>query len=113
MILVLGGFASGRHTYCSNTLCLNRSETAEVTENDCALYTAESSADHDIKSDSVVQRLCSYKAVIALECGCGVIPLNEKDHIIREKNGRLNCALALRAEKVIRIVCGIPQVIKE
>lgn len=105
MILILGGFASGRHTYCSSTLCLDRSDTAEVTENDCDLF--------DVQSDSVLQRLCSYKAVIALECGCGIVPVTVRERSMREKNGRLNCALALRAEKVIRMVCGIPQVIKE
>ena len=41
-----------------------------------------------------------------------MIPLQKEDRLYREAVGRLCILLAKEAEQVIRLVCGIPQVIK-
>ena len=50
--------------------------------------------------------------IIADEIGCGVVPVEKSDRDLRELCGRLNCMLAERADKVVRVVCGRGRVIK-
>ncbi len=46
------------------------------------------------------------------EVGCGVVPISGEDRRWRERVGRTCCALAEQAERVIRLYCGIPTIIK-
>lgn len=64
------------------------------------------------KLRSLADRLSQKEVVIATETGCGVIPLDPLERRNREAAGRLSCLLAERAETVVRICCGIPQVLK-
>lgn len=59
----------------------------------------------------LAEKLSEYEVVISTETGCGVVPVDPAEREAREKAGRLNCLLAARAETVIRVFCGIPQVI--
>ena len=56
--------------------------------------------------------LSGCEVVIANEVGCGVIPADPQLNIWREAAGRLSVQLAKRADTVVRVVCGIPTVIK-
>ncbi len=53
------------------------------------------------------------KALIGLDFSCGVVPMDAEMRLWREENGRLNNYLAQRAARVVRLFCGIPQVIRE
>lgn len=50
--------------------------------------------------------------IICDEVGSGVVPMAKEDRIWRERVGRTCCALAERADRVIRVYCGIPTVLK-
>ena len=50
--------------------------------------------------------------IISDEIGNGVVPINADDRIYREKYGQLLQELASRSEHVIRIFCGIPEILK-
>ena len=50
--------------------------------------------------------------VIGDEVGCGVVPAVPEERAWREQVGRLCCRLAARAERVERIFCGLPMVLK-
>ena len=52
------------------------------------------------------------KVHIACEVGGGVVPLDTEERKNREKAGRLACLLAARAETVVRLCCGLPEVLK-
>ncbi|MDO5132963.1 MAG: cobinamide kinase, partial [Eubacteriales bacterium] len=41
-----------------------------------------------------------------------VVPVDPKERAAREAAGRLACLLAARADVVIRVCCGLPQVLK-
>ncbi len=62
--------------------------------------------------EQLADKLSEYDVVISSETGCGVVPADPAAREAREKAGRLNCLLAARASKVVRVFCGIPQVIK-
>ena len=49
---------------------------------------------------------------LAYEVGCGVVPVEAEQRRFRERAGRLSCLLAQRADTVIRVCCGLPQVLK-
>lgn len=50
--------------------------------------------------------------LISDEIGYGIIPMDADERRWREYNGRVNCYIAARADRVIRIVAGIPQRLK-
>ena len=50
--------------------------------------------------------------LICDEVGCGVVPVERERRSWREQVGRLCCRLAARAERVERIFCGLPMVLK-
>ncbi|MFR2157848.1 MAG: bifunctional adenosylcobinamide kinase/adenosylcobinamide-phosphate guanylyltransferase [Evtepia gabavorous] len=53
-----------------------------------------------------------YEVVIATEVGGGVVPVDPVQRQNREAAGRLACLLAQRADRVIRVFCGLPQALK-
>lgn len=62
--------------------------------------------------EDLAARLSQYDFVIANEVGCGVVPMEAEQRRFRERAGRLSCLLAQRADTVIRVCCGLPQVLK-
>lgn len=61
---------------------------------------------------SLVERL-NPKIVIISEVGAGVIPIDKKENEFREITGEISVELARRSQCVIRMVCGIEQIIKD
>lgn len=51
--------------------------------------------------------------IIATDMSCGLVPLERDHRQWREMNGRMLIYLAGEAETVIRIFCGLPQVVKD
>ena len=56
--------------------------------------------------------LADKEVVICNEVGSGVIPVERNVRLGREAAGRLCVLLAQKAEAVVRMVCGIPTIIK-
>jgi len=52
------------------------------------------------------------KCVTCDEIGCGIVPIEREHERWREETGRLCCALAEKADTVIRVIAGMPQYIK-
>ena len=50
--------------------------------------------------------------IVCDEIGLGIVPLDPFERRWREDTGRALCILAEGAERVTRVYCGIPQVIK-
>ena len=51
-------------------------------------------------------------AMIGTDFSCGVVPMDAELRAWREANGRMNNYLAERAERVVRLFCGLPQELK-
>lgn len=61
------------------------------------------------------EKLCrtSHEAVIIMdEIGCGIVPVDREERMIRETVGRCGCLIAKNSHTVIRVCCGIPTYIK-
>ena len=50
--------------------------------------------------------------LIGTDFSCGLVPMDAEQRLWREENGRLNNYLAGEAARVVRMFCGIAQVLK-
>ena len=66
----------------------------------------------DAVDDAVLGQGSAVARAQVDQVGCGVVPIDPDERAWRERAGRLSCELALRADTVVRLVCGCPQVIK-
>lgn len=114
MILVIGGMASGKLDYV-RSLGYREEEIADAVLDDCpVLYNLQDLvfADPDA-SPRLFSALLEKEVVVCHEVGSGIIPAKAKDREAREATGRLCSLLAQRADRVVRLVCGIPLILKE
>ena len=113
MILIIGGAASGKRTYLASLGYLPEDIADGVLDDKKALYGLEKLvADYPDNADDLLPAMLQKEAVACCEVGSGVIPLHYEQRRAREATGRLCVQLAARAEKVVRLVAGIPVVIK-
>ncbi len=131
MQLVVGGAASGKRSYAHSIGFVDeqiaqaaidaRPVVADVQELVSARLADYESrhpeADINQLMDDLFQELIAplkaKELVLCDEQGAGVIPLEPHDRRVREISGRLCSELAQHATKVVRMVCGIPQVLKD
>lgn len=104
MIFITGPLYSGKRTFVRNTFGEAALDSAAV---DVHLLAAQA---EDL--ESLADSLAHYSIVIASETGCGVVPVDRAQREARENAGRLACLLSQRAQCVVRMCCGIPQVLK-
>ena len=107
MIFVTGPMFSGKKAYLKKLLALSEEEFEKQVAYDILEDVGKTT---DI--EKLVTALREYRAVILPEIGSGVIPMDEKALQLRENCGRLAVRLAEEADTVIRVVCGLPQVLK-
>ena len=108
MIFVTGPMFSGKREYIKSALNLSDEEFAER-----AVWNVEELvSEKAVTLEALADELASKEIVIADEIGCGLVPLDASEREKRERAGRLACMLAERADTVIRVVCGCPQVLK-
>ena len=121
MMLVVGGAHSGKRTFVREKLGFAADDfvdAAQLAEGGVpaafvgrVAYRAEELV-CALDADRALERLIGFDAVILALVGSGVVPMRAEDAQWRERAGRLGCALAARADVVVRMTCGIPQVIK-
>lgn len=107
MIFITGPLYSGKSEYaCSLLGC-----TPEELEGR-AVRDVQELARGRADLEGLADELARYQVVIATEVGGGVVPLDPQERADREAAGRLSCLLAQKAERVVRVFCGLPQVLK-
>lgn len=113
MILILGGAASGKRTYLE-ALGYGPEDIADgVLDERKVLYGLEKLVAADPEgAAALLPWLLQKEAVACCEVGSGVIPVHPELRRAREATGRLCVQLAAQAEKVVRLVAGIPMTLK-
>ncbi len=107
MVLITGPLYSGKRDYACQLLGCAREELAAH-----AVWDVQKLAAGRDDLSSLADELARHEVVIATEVGGGVIPVDAEERMAREAAGRLSCLLAQRAERVIRVFCGLPMELK-
>jgi len=114
MILVIGGQAAGKRTYVRNHYGYTDQNMADAVINEMpVLYNLQDMvARAPEEADRLKDALLRKEVVIYTEVGSGIVPLDANERAMREAAGRLVNQLARHAECVVRVICGLPQVLK-
>lgn len=107
MIFVTGPLFSGKEAAICKCLSWSRADFEKNGVRDVQELAAKT--EHLAE---LADRLAKKDVVIATEVGGGVVPMDAGQRHDREQAGRLACLLAERADTVVRVCCGIPQVLK-
>ena len=107
MIFITGPLYSGKREYACTLLGCAPEELANR-----AVWDAQELAVGRADLDALAQELAQHEVVIATEVGGGVVPVDNRERAAREAAGRLSCLLARRADRVVRVFCGLPMVLK-
>lgn len=113
MILVVGAMYAGKREFVRLQGYSDDSIGTALQGSEPVLYGL-----HDIIrengffNEAWLEPLLKKELVCCNEVGCGVVPLDAGERKWRDEVGRACCALAAEAEAVVRLVCGIPQIIK-
>lgn len=107
MIFLFGPLWSGKRAVAKTLL---RCDDAALARR--AVWDVQELARARTDMEALADELARYEVVIATEVGGGVVPTDAQERAARERAGRLNCLLAARADAVVRVLCGIPKLIK-
>ncbi|ETP73704.1 adenosyl cobinamide kinase/adenosyl cobinamide phosphate guanylyltransferase [Lachnospiraceae bacterium JC7] len=137
MILVLGGMCQGKHCFCRKEFPeaeliddfeyrireqlkqgkdpVKEAESwigdkAGFFSYDSGVSGDESEGIKDSGSDSAAEK--REIVIIMREVGSGVVPMDREEREWREAVGRVSCIFASRADRVYRLLAGIPQRLK-
>lgn len=107
MIFITGPLYSGKREYACQVLGCSMDELASR-----AVWDVQDMARSCDDLEELADRLAEREAVIATEIGGGVVPVDAGEREAREAAGRLACLLSRRAERVVRVFCGLPLELK-
>ena len=124
MILIIGGSYQGKLDFARSAwglteddifTCTRDTEVPDLTRR-CIAY-VDRFALNRVRAgvepaDALLDGLRPDAIVIATDISGGVVPIDAELRAWREANGRMNNALAARADEVWRLFCGIPERIK-
>ena len=125
MILIIGGAYQGKLEYAKNEYLLTDADVffceneTYIDTSKHIVYELEKLIFNRMKSGLESEKyIASLKSeldgaiIIVNDISCGVVPIDADVREWRECVGRVCAMLARSAERVIRIFCGLPQVIK-
>jgi adenosyl cobinamide kinase/adenosyl cobinamide phosphate guanylyltransferase len=113
MILVVGGLSSGKRNYVISEYGYTENDiSSSLSGSAPVLYDLQELVNSDSDAERIFPELLNKRVVICTDIGCGIVPLEPAEREKREAVGRLCIRLAKEAERVVRVQCGIPQVLK-
>lgn len=107
MIFITGPLYSGKRDYACSLLNCGREDLQKR-----AVWDVQNLAADCADLNALADELARHEVVIATEVGGGVVPVDPDERAAREAAGRLSCLLAQRSQRVVRVLCGLPMVLK-
>ena len=114
MILIVGGRAAGKRALAASLGYSEDQMSCDPVQDAPVIFDAQEAArglDNGQLAE-LADALAQREVIICTEVGAGVVPIDPEERAFRESAGSLTVALADRATCVVRVVCGIPQVLK-
>lgn len=113
MLLIVGGESSGKRSFAIGLGYEAGDISENISDGKPVIYHLEKLVSASPETaDGLLPRLMEKKVVICNEVGSGIIPVDRNERKAREATGRLCVLLAQRADCVVRMVSGLPMVIK-
>lgn len=126
MIFIIGGSYQGKCEYALGEFNLTEQDVFRCTEATCEIDFSKRVITHierfalgcirrgEEPKEYWMSHLSqiSDSIIIADDISCGVVPIDAAIRAWREATGRANNYLACEADQVIRVFCGLGQVIK-
>ena len=114
MILIVGAAASGKLNYVGK-LGYAPEQIAHGVLDDKPVFEGLETwlLKPESWNESLYPRLIQKEVIVCNEVGGGIVPLNLADREWRDQVGRLCVRLAGDASRVIRVVCGQAQTLKD
>lgn len=124
MILIIGGAYQGKTDYARSLgisdICDGASEDMDrVWEHSAVNYfqllikrQLEAGLDPLAEAKKLLDKNPDI-VIISTEIGGGIVPIEKSERLWREAVGKVCCFLAQECSRVVRVICGIPTIIKE
>lgn len=114
MILVVGGLGAGKIPYVTEVLGYGADELSSVLDDDkpVLINLHELIRTSGSLDSTETAALLAKEVIVCNEVGSGVVPLEASERAWRDEVGRISALVAKEAETVVRMVCGLPHVIK-
>lgn len=110
---MVGGLSSGKRDYVKAEYSFSDSDISSVASDEKpVLYDLQEIINTDSDAERIFKALLQKRVVICTDISCGIVPLDPVERNKREAVGRLCIRLAKEAERVVRIQCGLPQILK-
>ena len=112
MILSIGGAGQGKLDYVLQKTGYGPAQVARTPEEARTRPVFAGLEDWPELDEAALLEANPDVILICDEVGCGVVPIDKADRAWREAVGRLCCHLARRADRVVRVFCGLPSPLK-
>ncbi len=114
MTLIVGGRGQGKLVYAKTMLGVDETQVSFEPARPSVIVAGLETWLKTHPAAELEQLLKASPEVTILcdEVGCGVTPMDREEREWRERVGRVCCELAARADCVIRMMCGIPTILK-
>ena len=110
MIFVTGPLFAGKQEYIQKAMQWTDEDFRKRAVRDVEGLAIETGTLQELSE--LAEKLAEKEVVIATEIGGGIVPADPKERREREAAGNLSRLLSGRAETVIRVCCGLPQILK-
>lgn len=112
-MLVVGGMGAGKRRYVLER-GYREEDIADAVLDDRPVLAGLQRLlrEYDGPPEDLLARLDRKEVVICDEIGCGVVPADAADRAWRDRVGRTCALLAARADRVVRLCCGLPRDLK-
>ena len=112
MILIVGGAWQGKLSWAVREYDLKENELCDLTDGFVPGKRCYYHLEALTFSAQPVPNFPDDAIVIAREAGSGVVPMKKEDRMNRERHGAALQELSRQAERVVRIFCGLAEVLK-
>ena len=116
MVLILGGAYQGKLTYAAKRYSLTKADIFDLSDGDPDRpYPCFTHLEALTKREPNPEKFLSLfrdSILISREIGSGIVPMDPEERAWRERHGALLRRLAGEAGGVVRIFCGLPEVLK-
>ena len=113
MIVVVGGRASGKRTYVKSLGYSDDDFADGVLDERPVLLNLQDLIAADVREpEDMAAQLADKHVIVCCEIGNGIVPMDPDQIAWRERVGRTLNILSEQAQSVVRMVCGIPVVLK-